>query len=88
MIGNLILGLLVLAGGCFMVFKAEAFLNNFGRLPFFENHLASSGGSRLGYKLIGIILMVIGFMIATGMISGFISWFISPVTQYSQPLQQ
>lgn len=87
MIGNLILGLLVLGGGSLMVFKSESFLNNFGRMPFFENHLASSGGSRLGYKLIGIGLMVIGFMIATGMISGFIGWFIAPVTKYSQPLQ-
>lgn len=87
MIANLFLGLLVIGGGCLFVFKAEAFLNNFGRLPFFENHLASSGGSRLGYKLVGIVFMIIGFMIATGMISGFISWFVSPLTQYSQPLQ-
>lgn len=87
MIVNLILGLLVLSGGSLMVFKADAFLNNFGRLPFFENHLATSGGSRLGYKLIGIILMIIGFIIATGLIGSFIGWLISPLTKYSQPIQ-
>ncbi len=87
MIGNFIVGLLTIGGGGLMLFKAESFLNNFGRLPFFEKHLSSDGGSRLGYKLIGIALIVIGFMIATGLISEFITWMISPVTQYSQPLQ-
>jgi hypothetical protein len=86
MIGNLIVGLLVIGGGGLLVFKAETFLNNFGRLPFFENHLATSGGSRLGYKLIGIVLLIIGFMIATGLIGGFITWLISPLTKYSQPI--
>lgn len=83
---HIILGLVVVAGGFLFVFKADAFLNNFGRLPFFENHLATSGGSRFGYKIIGVCLIIIGFMIATGLISGFINWFISPLTQYSQPI--
>jgi hypothetical protein len=86
MLGNLIVGLLVIGGGGLLVFKAEAFLNNFGRLPFFENHLATSGGSRLGYKLIGIALIIIGFMIAAGLIGGFITWLVSPLTKYSQPI--
>lgn len=86
MIFRIILGLATMAGGGLFIYKSDAFLNNFGRLPFFENHLASEGGSRLGYKLIGLALIIIGFMIASGMISGFIAWITSPITQYSQPI--
>ncbi len=88
MIFRIILGLATMFGGGLFIFKTDAFLNNFGRMPFFENHLATSGGSRLGYKLIGIALLIIGFMIATNLIGGFISWFTSPLTQYSQPIYQ
>jgi len=83
---HIILGLATIFGGFLFVFKTDSFLNNFGRLPFFEEHMATSGGSRLGYKFVGIALIIIGFMITTGLISGFIGWFISPLTQYSQPI--
>ena len=88
MIFNIIFGLAVVAAGFYLVLKAEVIMNNFGRLPFFENHLATSGGSRLGYKLVGIALIVIGFMITSGLIGAFITWLVSPLTQYSQPIQQ
>ena len=86
MIGRIILGLIGMTAGFYFVIKTEVFLNNFGRLPFFEKYLGSSGGSRLGYKIFGIVLIIIGFMIATGFIGGFITWMISPLTKYSQPI--
>lgn len=82
MIFRIILGLATVFFGSLFVVKTESFLNNFGRIGFFENHLATSGGSRLGYKLIGVFLIVMGFMITTGLISGFINWLISPLTKY------
>jgi hypothetical protein len=84
---QIILGLAVTAVGFLLVIKTDWFLDNFGRLPFFENHLATEGGSRFGYKLVGIIFIIIGFMIATGLIGAFITWLISPLTKYNQPLQ-
>ena len=86
MIGRIILGLIAMTAGFYFVIKTEVFLNNFGRLAFFEKHLGTSGGSRLGYKLFGIVLIIIGFMIAAGFIGGFITWMISPLTKYSQPI--
>lgn len=72
-----------MAVGFLFVLKTDSFLNNFGRLPFFENHLATSGGSRLGYKLVGMVVIIIGFMITVGLIGGFIAWLASPLTRYS-----
>jgi hypothetical protein len=84
---QILLGLAVMAAGFYLVLKAEVIMENFGRLAFFENHLATSGGSRLGYKLVGIVLIIIGFMIATTLIGGFLAWLVSPLTRYSQPIQ-
>ncbi len=80
---HLILGLIIGGLGVVLVIKTESILNNFGRIEFFERHLASSGGSRLGYKLFGIILIIIGFIIATGLGGAFINWVFSPITKYN-----
>jgi len=83
MILRIFFGLATMAVGFLFVLKTDSFLNNFGRLPFFENHLATSGGSRLGYKLVGMVVIIIGFMITVGLIGGFIAWLASPLTRYS-----
>lgn len=67
-----VLGGLVLVGlGVIFVLKTEWFMQNIGPIDFFEEKLASSGGSRLGYKLVGLLLIFIGFLMMTGMIGGF-----------------
>jgi hypothetical protein len=78
----IILGLLLAASGFAIVAKSEWMLNNFGRIGFFEDHLGTEGGSRLGYKLIGMMVIFIGVMIATDLISGFLGWILSPLMQY------
>ena len=76
------LGLLIAAAGFVIVAKSEWILNNFGRMGFFEDHLGTEGGSRLGYKLIGMLVIFIGTMIATDLINGFLEWMLSPLLQY------
>jgi len=78
-------GLLMTAAGAMLVIKTEWFLNNFGRIAWFEDKLGSEGGSRLGYKLIGIILLIIGIITMTGSGNSFMTWVLSPLLQYSQP---
>ena len=78
-----ILGPIIMAIGVFMVIKSESMLKSFGRVSFFEKHLGSEGGSRLGYKLVGMFFFFIGLMIATNMIGGFLQWVFSPLTKYS-----
>lgn len=72
--------------GAVIVIKSEWMLNNFGRIGFFDRHLGSEGGSRLGYKLVGLIIFFIGLMIMIDLIGGFMAWMLSPLLKYSQPM--
>ena len=81
---NILLGIIVITVGTLMVVKSEWLLNNFGRITFFEIHLGSDGGSRLGYKLVGLIVSFIGTLIMTGMINGFLEWVLSPLLRYNK----
>ncbi|OGM89839.1 hypothetical protein A3J77_00575 [Candidatus Wolfebacteria bacterium RBG_13_41_7] len=79
------IGSIIMLVGFAMIAKSEWLLNNFGHIEFFERHLGTEGGSRLGYKLFGILALFIGFLFVTGMITGFITWMVSPLTKYSLP---
>jgi len=76
---HILIGLAVLAAGMVLVIKSEWFLSNFGRIEWFESHLATSGGSRMGYKLVGLGAIFIGMMIMTNLIGGIITWVFSPL---------
>lgn len=84
---HFIIGLAVMAAGFSFVYKTEWYVNNFGRVEFFEQHLGA-GGSRLGYKLLGIALMFIGFMIFTNIINDFLLWILGPLLRHSVPISQ
>lgn len=83
--GHIFLGLLVIGAGIFPVIQTEWFMNNFGRIAWFEDKLGTEGGSRLGYKLVGILFLFIGIIILTGSGTDFAGWILSPLTQYSSP---
>ncbi len=72
-----------MALGAFMIIKTEILLRSFGRIAFFDAHLGTAGGSRLGYKLIGFLFFFIGLLMFTGMIGGFVRWMLSPLMKYS-----
>jgi len=74
-----ILGLLIMTAGVFLVIKTEWFMNNFGRIAWFEDKLGSEGGSRLGYKLVGIIIIFIGIVLLSGNGTNFFTWVLSPL---------
>lgn len=81
---HFIIGLVVMGVGFLFIAKTEWFLSSFGRIGFFEQYLGVNGGSRLGYKLIGIVGMIIGFMIFTDMIGNFLEWLLAPLLRYSR----
>lgn len=83
---NIILGLVIIALGIFIVAKSDSFLSSFGSIDFFDQHLATSGGSRFGYKLIGLAVIFIGIMIFTNMIGGLLTWIFGPLLRYSNNL--
>jgi hypothetical protein len=73
------LGLFMIAAGVAVVIKTEAVLSFFGPIGFFEKYLGTEGGSRLGWKIIGLILLFFGFLIFFGLIDGFMMWLLSPL---------
>lgn len=77
--GSILLGLAIIAAGVGMVMKSEWMLDNFGRVAFFEKYLGLDGGTRLGYKLIGLAFIFIGALITFGLIDGFMEWALSPL---------
>ena len=48
------------AFGVVMVIYSEKFFAVFGRVTFAEKYLGLSGGSRLFYKLLGILIFLVG----------------------------
>ncbi len=76
---NIIGGLIFLGVGIFITIKSETMLSMFGRIEFFELHLGVEGGSRLGYKLIGILLSFFGILMITGLMGGFLRWLLGPL---------
>jgi len=80
--GHIIIGIIIIVAGCFMVLKTEWLVNNFGRISWFEEKLGSEGGTRLGYKLIGILAIIIGIIILTGSGPNFARWLLSPLLKY------
>lgn len=61
------LGLVLIALGVHMVIKTEIYLGFLGRNEWAEEHLIS-GGSRLLYKIIGLIFCFLGILGITGML--------------------
>lgn len=82
---NILLGTLVLAVGALMVIKTEWLLQNFGRVEWFDKYLGSDGGSRLGYKLIGMLIIFGGILTITGNFGTFFAWLMSPLINAGAP---
>jgi hypothetical protein len=82
--GQILIGLAMLAAGAFLVIKTEWFIYNIGRIAWFEAKLGTEGGSRLGYKLVGIILIILGIIVSTGSGDDFMRWLLAPLLKYNQ----
>ena len=81
---NFFAGIIVIGVGVFFNFKTEWMLNNFGRIQFFEEKMGLEGGSRIGYKLIGLVIIFIGILLVTGLFNGFMEGMLSPLTRFNQ----
>ena len=63
---QIITGILLVIIGFFIMRGANAMLKAFGRVGMFEKFLRTEGGTRLFYQLVGLLLIAVGFMYATG----------------------
>lgn len=68
---RILIGLAIAGGGAYMVLKTETILGFFGTVDWAEQKLGG-GGSRLFYKLLGIIICFVGFMVATNLWNAFL----------------
>ena len=80
---QILIGAAIIAAGAFLVIKTEWFISNFGRIAWFEMKLGTEGGSRLGYKLVGIALLVVGIIIITGSGNDLMLWILAPLLKYN-----
>jgi hypothetical protein len=65
-------GIILVLVGIFFVLKTEWFIENFGTNAWAEEHLGYNGGTRLMYKLMGIIFIFFGFLAITNLLNGFL----------------
>lgn len=61
MITRIIIGFIVVVVGFFMIWKTEAFYNFTGAIDWAEQHF--SGGTRSFMKLLGVVVILVGFSI-------------------------
>lgn len=55
----------VLAGSLMIVYT-EWLVSNFGRIAWAEQHLGTEGGTRMFYKLLGALIILLAFLAVTG----------------------
>lgn len=71
MIGNILIGIVLVAAGFGIVWKTRAIIGFFGPIDWADRHLGG-GGTALMYKFIGIVLILVGFLWATNLWSAFL----------------
>ena len=68
-----IIGIIAIGLGLLLIVKTEWFISNFGRNAWAEEKLGYSGGTRLMYKGLGLILIFFGMLAVTNMMGGFLN---------------
>lgn len=61
-----VLGFIAIGIGFLLVWKSDWMMENFGRIPWADEHLGADGGTRLFYKLIGLAIIVLAFFFMFG----------------------
>ncbi len=81
---RIVIGIVLAAIGVLLMLKTEWFVQNFGSNAWAEEHLGSSGGTRLLCKLIAIAFIFFGFLAITNMVGGFLDGTLGKVFKQSQ----
>ena len=75
--GSVLWGLGIMLFGALMTVKARSMQGIFGKVNWAEANLR--GGTAQFYKLLGILISVIGILIATSLIQGLVLKLLSPL---------
>ena len=82
-IGQIILGLLMVIGGILLLKNNYQVANNL-RIGFAEQHLGG-GGSYLVWKLLSVLLIMAGFTVMFGFYDDILAFILSPLTNILSP---
>ena len=63
-----IVGIIIIGIGFLITWKSEWLVNNLGRIPWAEQHLGTEGGTRMFYKLLGILIIILSFLFMGGIL--------------------
>ena len=74
-----IIFLILIGFGFLIVWKNEKFMEFFGRVAWAEKHFGFSGGSRLFYKMFGIVIIILSAMMLTGWLQKIILAIFAPM---------
>jgi len=80
---RIIFGLIGTAIGILITVQSENMLKAFGRVPSAEKYLGFEGGSRLFYKLLGILIATIAILYMTGLLQSMVVGFFGPLFRIS-----
>ncbi|MDF1497019.1 MAG: hypothetical protein P1P90_03080 [Patescibacteria group bacterium] len=72
MFTRILIGLILVAVGALMVIKTNKFQDFFGEMAWTYKYLGS-GGTRLMYKFIGLLMCFVGFMVMTNLWTAFLN---------------
>ena len=72
--GGILGGVVMVVVGFLLIYKTSWFVENFGRIPFFEKHMGTFGGSYLAYKVFGLLFCFFGILTMTGLTDNFLNW--------------
>ena len=72
---------IIIIVGVLIVVKSEKIFNFFGYSEWAESKFREWGGSRMMYKLIGLIIILVGIMYMTNMIEGILLAFFTPTAK-------
>jgi uncharacterized membrane protein YkgB len=74
-------GIILIVVGFTMIWKTENWFSFFGRNAWAEKWFGTEGGSRLFYKLIGLLAIVIGMLLVTGLYNEFLGTATGPLVR-------
>lgn len=67
---NIFIGIIGLGLGFLMAWKSDWIMNNFGRIPWAEEKLGLEGGTRIFWKILGVLVIIGSFMLIFNMWGG------------------
>ena len=79
---RIIMGFIGAGFGFVLVRYSDWFYYNFGSISWAERYIRFFGGTRLVIKLLGILVIFFSFLLATGLLGGFLEVLLSPLTKY------